>query len=167
MPTATMLGSSLMSWRTVSRMRSTVSGMCSSLTVGKSDRKIRLHLRSKTAICTRLRANFTPMMWYLAQLRFRPMERRFLSPSMSPVSSMMPCASSFAVILVIAAGVSLMLWRSARVSRCHCGTGIAGCGNGCFPRSMTVGRCTYSCSPPCDSAWTLVELLNILTPLID
>ena len=33
MPTATMLGSSLMSWRTVSRMRSTVSGMCSSLTV--------------------------------------------------------------------------------------------------------------------------------------
>ena len=31
-------------------MRSTVSGMCSSLTVGKSDRKIRLHLRSKTAI---------------------------------------------------------------------------------------------------------------------
>lgn len=108
MPTATMLGSSLMSWRTVSRMRSTVSGMCSSLTVGKSDRKIRLHLRSKTAICTRLRANFTPMMWYLAQLRFRPMERRFLSPSMSPVSSMMPCASSFAVILVIAAGVSLM-----------------------------------------------------------
>jgi len=38
MPTATMLGSSLMSWRTVSRMRSTVSGMCSSLTVvGQED----------------------------------------------------------------------------------------------------------------------------------
>ena len=36
------------------------------------------------------------------------MERRFLSPSMSPVSSMTSWDSSFAVILVIAAGVSSM-----------------------------------------------------------
>ena len=84
----------------------TVSLMFSSLTVGRSVSEIRLHLRSNRPICTKLRANFKPITWYFPQLRFNPMERRFLSPSMSPVSSMMFCASSFAVILVIAAGVN-------------------------------------------------------------
>ncbi len=106
MPMAMMAGSASSSAPTLVWMAAMVCGMVSSLTVGRSSMDSAVPLRSKTPISTRLRANLTPMTWNRVGSRFRPMERRFSRPSMSPVSSMMPASMRRAVILVMAAGVS-------------------------------------------------------------
>ena len=64
------------------------------------------------------------------------MERRFLSPSMSPVSSITSRNSSFAVIFVMAAGVSSMALAICARELMRCGRGIAESWNDCFLKSM-------------------------------
>ena len=80
--------------------------MVLSHTVGRFSKLRVLPHRSNTPICTSERANLMPMMRKCVVLSLSPMERRFLEPSRSPVSSIMPASIRRAVILVMAAGVS-------------------------------------------------------------